>query len=80
MAMKQKVIKEIMDLMDQGEGEDLKKKSPKFMAAAAEVEPEPMEEMGESEESEEMMPKMGEESEEELSPEMIQKLMEMMEG
>lgn len=68
---KKKVLSEIMELMDEKEGENLKMKSPKFMAAKVEIE------KPEEEKPIEMM--SGEESEEkeELSPEMVQKLLEM---
>lgn len=68
---KKKVLQEIMDLMDEKEGENLKMKSPKFMAAKVEVEkPSTPEDMPESETS------ISEESEE-LDPQTIQKILEM---
>lgn len=80
--MKQKVAKEIMDLMDQMEGDRLKK-HPKVMGASIEIEKkEPMmasdpEEIAESPEA-----KAVEDSEDgeemELSPEMIEKILAMM--
>lgn len=70
---KKKVLDEIIELMDEKEGENLKKKSPKFMAAKVEIQ-KPAEEK-----PAELM--SGEESEEgekeEMTPEMIQKLLEM---
>ena len=70
--LEQNVLQEIMDLMDQREGESLKK-HPKLAVAKIEVEkPEP-EEM-EAEELSSEAPKV--EGEEEISPEMIQKLLE----
>lgn len=66
--MKQKVAQEIMALMDQKEGERLKS-HPKLMAKAAAA---PAEEP--------VAEEMPVEGEEELSPEMIQKLIEMMNG
>ena len=73
MEMKKKVAQEIMDLMDQKDGERLKSKSPKFSAAKIEVEKE-----GVLDGKEE--PKVEVESTEELSPEMIEKLLEMVNG
>lgn len=71
--LKKKVINEIMSLMDEKDGERLKS-HPKLMAAKVSVEKkDPMEALGE--ESEEMP-----EGEEELSPEMIKQLLEMMNG
>lgn len=76
--MKKRVAQEIMDLMDQKEGERLQK-HPKLMAAKIEVEKKPAALMvDDADPSDELMEKEdGEESE--LSPEMIQKLLEMME-
>lgn len=82
--MKQKVLQEIMDMMDEKDGEQLKA-HPKFMAAKIEVAKpkvlavgdESTEEEGPGEEVE-MTEKP--ESEEEISPEMIEKLIEMMNG
>lgn len=71
--MKKKVAQEIMALMDEKDGERLKS-HPKLMAAKIEVE-KPEGEMGLEPESEGL-----ESSEEELSPEMIEKLLEMMNG
>lgn len=82
--MKKKIAQEIMDLMDSKDGERLKSKSPKF-AKASVIEVDPVEEKSES--SDEMAKEkldpsfQGKESgDEELSPEMIQKLLEMMNG
>lgn len=63
--MKEKILDEIAALMDEREGEDLKK-HPKLMAAKVEVEEPEVEEMPAEEK-----PK-----EEEISPEMIQALMD----
>lgn len=68
---KKKVLSEIMELMDEKEGENLKMKSPKFMAAKVEIE------KPEEEKPIEMMSGEAEEDKEEMSPEMIQKLLEM---
>lgn len=72
MDLKSKVLDEIISLMDEKEGEGLKKKSPKFMAMSVEVKkPEIKPEIKkEAEESEEEM---------ELTPEMIKKLIEQLE-
>jgi len=68
--MKKKVLQEMMDLMDQKDGESLKG-HPKMMALKVEAKPEgsPEEESAESSEVED--------SEDELSPEMVQKILEM---
>jgi len=68
MELKNKVLSEIMSLMDEREGEDLKK-HPKLMAAKAEK---PESEVLEAPESEE--------SEDEVSPEMLQKLLDHFQG
>lgn len=72
MDLKTKVLDEIIGMMDDKEGEMLKKKSPKFMAMSVEIKKpkaeEMKEDMGESKDEEG--------SELELSPEMIQKLLE----
>jgi hypothetical protein len=90
--MKKKVAQEIMDLMDQHDGERLKSKSPKFAKVeVASIDPK----MGDEESSEsktDMMKEkmdpsmelkesehMGEESEE-MTPEIIAKLLEMVNG
>jgi len=84
MEMKKKVLEEMMDLMDEKEGENLKLKSPKFMAAKVEVsKPESLGSMIKEKPSDEN-PELeleGSESDEkeEMSPEMIQKLLEMYE-
>lgn len=75
MDLKSKVLDEIISLMDEKEGEGLKKKSPKFMAMSVEV----------KKPSEKELPKVeieneGEEMEEELDPEMIKKLLEQLKG
>ena len=79
--MKKKVAQEIMDLMDQKDGERLKSKSPKFMAATIEVEKKPKleeEEKAESPMMEKSEDKAHEMGEGEMTPEMIQKLLEML--
>lgn len=76
MDLKSKVLDEIISLMDEKEGEGLKKKSPKFMAMSVEV----------KKPSEKELPKElvveneGEEMEEDLDPEMIKKLLEQLKG
>lgn len=85
--MKKKVAQEIIALMDEKEGERLKK-HPKLAAAAApKVDPVEGEEeemkLGEGAESAdepslEVDPELASKDEEELSPELIQKLLEMM--
>lgn len=65
--LKQKVLSGMMEFMDELEGEGLKK-HPKFMAAKMEVKPE----------VEIEAPPEKEESEEEVDPEMLAKLMEML--
>jgi hypothetical protein len=88
--MKKKVAQEIMDLMDQKEGERLKS-HPKIVAASIQVDKKkPLDElMGKDEEESlenpkeeglEMLSKDKEEGEEEISPEMVKKLLEMMNG
>lgn len=86
--MKKKVAQEIMDLMDQKDGERLKK-HPKIVAASIEIDKKkPLDEMmskgEEAEESSEEIKSFGQEKskedEEEISPEMISKLLEMMNG
>ena len=86
--MKKKVAQEIMDLMDQKDGERLKK-HPKIVAASIEIDKKkPLDEMmskgEESEEGSEEIKSFGQEKskedEEEISPEMISKLLEMMNG
>lgn len=68
---KKKVLEEIMALMDEKEGESLKMKSPKFMAAKVEVE-KPTEDEIIPEEKEEIG-----KSKDDMDPEMIQKILEM---
>ena len=68
---KKKVLEEIMCLMDEKEGESLKMKSPKFMSAKAASES-PLE----SEEIPEVKEELAE-SEDELDPEMVKKILEM---
>jgi hypothetical protein len=77
--VKKKVLDEIMGLMDEKDGERLKKKSPKFMAAKIEIaKPTPKSEESMEEEESEM--ELGSSPEEgELDPEMMQKLLEMYE-
>jgi len=72
--MKKKVAQEIMGLMDQMDGDRLKK-HPKLMAASIEVK-KPVSEMMEvePEESKDLVS----DSEEEISPEVMKKLLEMM--
>lgn len=70
--LKQNVLQEIMDLMDQREGEDLKK-HPKLMAAKIEVEKPEDETQGEIEGGE--TEKSGE-----ISPEDLAKLIEHFKG
>lgn len=79
--VKKNVLKEIMDLMDAREGDSLKK-HPKLVAAKIEVEkPEDDEmEMPETEEDSDMMPEMDsaeEKSEDDISPEDLERLMEL---
>jgi hypothetical protein len=92
--MKKKVAQEIMDLMDQKDGERLKMKSPKFAKIeVASVDPKIGDDAEESSES--PMDKMKElkdpgmemkepehqgEEDQELSPELIAKLLEMVNG
>lgn len=73
--MKKRVAEEIMALMDEKEGERLKK-HPKFMKAEIEVEKPD----AETSEGLDMEEKPMVEGEEELSPDMIKKLLEMMSG
>lgn len=73
--MKQNILKEIMDLMDQKEGEKLKS-HPKFMAAKVEVEKPAVEEAEPKEESVEVGEKSMSESE--VSPEQLQMLLEQL--
>jgi hypothetical protein len=70
MELEKKVLEGIIEMLDEQEGEKLKK-HPKLMAMQVEVEKKPkLEEMPELEEKED-------ESEMELTPELIQKLLEM---
>lgn len=70
--LKKNVLKEIMDLMDSREGDRLKglKAKPETVKLEVETDPEDETQKEESVESE------GEDSEENLSPEMIQMLLE----
>lgn len=68
--LKKKVLQEMMDLMDQKDGENLKG-HPKMMALKVEAKPEV-----ENPESG-VDPVDGGEDEDELSPEMVQKILEM---
>jgi hypothetical protein len=77
--MKKKVAQEIMALMDEKDGEMLKK-HPKLMTASVEVEKDPVKSFGEDEASESPEMEAKEGGEEEISPEMIKKLLEMMNG
>lgn len=71
LGMKQDILKEIMDLMDVNEGEKLKK-HPKFAKVSVlEVKKPESEEMP-------MMKEKEEGGEEELSPEMIEQLLEQL--
>ena len=87
MEMKKKIAQEIMDLMDQKDGEKLKG-HPKLIAASVEVGKKPLLgddlwEAGEDPKEEKTeTPDMEtkEAGEEELSPEMIKKLIEMCSG
>ena len=69
MDMKKKVLQEMMDLMDQKDGDKLKC-HPKMMALKVEAKPPEASPAEESPESEEP-------SEDDLSPEMVQKILEM---
>lgn len=76
---KKKVLSEIMDLMDEKEGDKLKT-HPKLMAAKVEVVKPKIEGLEEIVSEEKPLESaMEEASEEEISPEMIQKLLEMYE-
>ena len=72
MEIKQKVLKEIMGLMDEKEGEGLKM-HPKIMAAKIEVEKPEEKELFEDKEDEGLV----KESEDEIDPESMQKLLDM---
>ena len=72
--VKSKVLKEIMDLMGEKEGDALKMKSPKFAAAKIEVV------KPEAEVEAEVKPEMEVEGEKELDDDTIKKLLEMMNG
>lgn len=74
LALKQNVLQEIMDLMDEKEGENLKS-HPKLMAAKIEVEKPEGEEMLEESSEAPAVP-----SEDEISPEMLEKLIEHFKG
>ena len=69
MKLEQKVLEGIIEMLDEQEGEKLKK-HPKLMAMEVEIEKKP-------EMKEEMPEESEDESEMELSPELIQKLLEM---
>lgn len=72
LGMKQNILKEIMDLMDVNEGDKLKK-HPKFAKATViEIAKKPEDKKIEE------MPMMKEDGEEELSPEMIEALLEQL--
>lgn len=87
--MKKKVAQEIMDLMDQKDGDRLKS-HPKILAAQVSIDKKPELDMLKGKDDESMespkeesleSPEMEKkEDENELSPEMIQKLLEMMSG
>ena len=83
MDLKSKVLDEIISLMDEKEGEGLKKKSPKFMAMSIEMKKPDEKDIPKEMMAEKMNPSM-EESEgedgEELSPDLIQKLLEKLKG
>lgn len=71
--LKKKVLQEMMDLMDQKDGENLKG-HPKMMALKVEAKPEvgsPDDEVLDSQKVEDS------EDEDDLSPEMVQKILEM---
>jgi hypothetical protein len=70
MKLEQKVLDGIIQMLEEQEGEKLKK-HPKLMAMEVEIEKKPKMEMPEEEEEKE------DESEMELTPELIQKLLEM---
>jgi hypothetical protein len=70
--LKEKVLSGMMEFMDELEGDKLKS-HPRLMAAKMEVKPKESEEMPEISESPEM-----EKSEDEVDPEMLAKLMEML--
>lgn len=72
MQLEQKVIDEIIAMLDEQEGEKLKK-HPKLMAMQVEVEKKPEMEMMEKPEMEEVE----KEEEMEITPELLQKLLEM---
>lgn len=69
MDIEKKVIEDIIAMLDEQEGEKLKK-HPKLMSMEVEVEKKPMEEKPEMEESED-------EPEMDLSPEMLAELMKL---
>ncbi len=80
--MKKKVIQEVIDLMEAKQGDKLKS-HPKLMASKIEVAKGEPDEVEMSEEKPEIELEMGGpekdgESEEELSPEMLQKLLEQL--
>lgn len=79
MEMKSKVLQEIMDLMDEKEGDDLKK-HPKLMATKIEVAKPEVESEGGLEAEAPLEGAKDGEGEEELSPEMIQQLLEALQG
>lgn len=79
--MKKKILSEIMDLMDEKEG-DILKSHPKVMAAKVEIEkPEKKDALdmmkSKMPEENEMSDDSDIESEEDMSPEMIKKMLEM---
>lgn len=79
--MKQNVLKEIMDLMDARQGDKLKS-HPKLVAAKIEV-AKPKEVMMKADDAEESLesPEMeAKEGDSEVSPEMLQKLLEHFKG
>lgn len=71
---KRKVLQEIMDLMDEKDGEQLKR-HPKFVSKATEAEEPEIEGVEVSVEGEEEPEAVSSDSE--LSPEVVQKLLEM---
>ena len=78
MELKNKVLDEIMAMMKDKEVDGLKKKSPKFMAMSVEVEKPEAKMMEDKKEVMEPEEKMESEGEEELSDDMIKKLLEQL--
>ncbi len=85
MDLKNKVLDEIISMMDDKEGDNLKKKSPKFMAMSVEVKKPDEKELPKELMAEKMDPSMEESEgedgmEAEISPEMLKKLIEQLKG